>query len=53
MTGGMTGEMKTAKVLYIKGLALSDGRDEGFFSLEFRIKSDRYAIKNSFTKRSD
>jgi hypothetical protein len=33
--GGMTGEMKggmeKAKFLYLKGLALSDGRDGDFF----------------------
>ena len=30
--GGMTGGMKMAKVLCIKGVAASDGRDEGFFA---------------------
>ncbi len=29
--GGMTGEIKMAKTLYLKGLAPSDGRDEAFF----------------------
>ena len=28
--GEMTGEMKNAKSLYLKGFAASDGRDEGF-----------------------
>jgi len=27
MTGGMTGGMKIAKVLYLKGFEASDGRD--------------------------
>ena len=30
--GGMTGGMKMAKALCIKGFAVSDGRDEGFFA---------------------
>ena len=30
MTGEMTGEMKIAKSLYLKGFSLSDGRDERF-----------------------
>ena len=38
MTGGVTGGMKIAKVLYIKGSALSDGRDGHFFSRKSLLK---------------
>ena len=31
MTGEMTGEIKKAKSLYLKGLAPSDGRDGAIF----------------------
>ena len=33
MKGGLTGEMKMARSLYLKGLTLCDGRDERNYEL--------------------
>ena len=42
MKGGITGEIKMAKCLYIKGSELSDGRDGALFVITPRCSLIRY-----------